>query len=84
MSKKLVSGALILSLTLIAWELQAQLHFQDVAAQKGIEHRYLSVRLGGGVSCYDFNQDGLDDITSATPSTFTSIWVDTSSCSHHW
>ena len=66
MSKKLVSGALILSLTLIAWELQAQLHFQDVAAQKGIEHRYLSVRLGGGVSCYDFNQDGLDDITLAT------------------
>lgn len=66
MSKKLVSGALILSLTLIVWELQAQLHFQDVAAQKGIEHRYLSVRLGGGVSCYDFNQDGLDDITLAT------------------
>lgn len=44
----------------------AQLYFEDKAADWGIDHTYISPRLGGGVSCYDFDGDGWDDLTLAT------------------
>lgn len=38
--------------------------FQDVAAQKGIQVQFNSFeRFGSGVSFYDFDQDGWDDLT---------------------
>lgn len=55
-----------LSLLLLTVTLSAQLYFEDVAAAWGIDHSYLSSRLGGGVSCYDFDGDGWDDLTLAT------------------
>lgn len=56
---------LTLSLYLFAISAYGQMHFADVAAAVGIEHSYDGV-LGGGVSFYDFNGDGLDDLTLAT------------------
>jgi len=44
----------------------AQINFQEAAAAKNINHRIEKGGIGAGVSVYDFNQDGLDDLTLAT------------------
>lgn len=59
-------GSLLLAALFFSAGLWAQLNYQDVAEVKGIDHWYISALLGGGVSFYDFNQDGWDDITLAT------------------
>jgi hypothetical protein len=51
---------------LLAGVLRGQLFYTDVASAWGINHSYLSTLLGGGVSCYDFDGDGWDDVTLAT------------------
>lgn len=56
---------IIIGILLIALPVMAQLNFSNRASQCGINHRYLSVLAGGGVSFYDFNQDGLDDLSLA-------------------
>nr|WP_169433315.1 FG-GAP-like repeat-containing protein [Lewinella cohaerens] len=56
---------LLVGILLAGTSVEAQLNFSDRAGQCGINHRYLSSLLGGGVSFYDFNQDGLDDISLA-------------------
>ena len=53
---------IIIGILLSVFPAKAQLNFSDRAGECGINHRYLSVLAGGGVSFYDFNQDGLDDI----------------------
>ena len=40
--------------------------YTETASNLGIEHIYGSGSSGGGVSFYDFNQDGWDDITLAS------------------
>lgn len=42
---------------------QAQVLFQDQASTLGINEHYGNGFLGGGISFYDYNQDGWDDIT---------------------
>lgn len=44
----------------------AQIHFQEAATSKKVTHRIERGSIGAGVSVYDFNQDGLDDLTLAT------------------
>ena len=44
----------------------AQLAFEDVATQVGVNYSYGDSEYGGGVSLADFNNDGWDDITYAT------------------
>ena len=44
----------------------AQLAFEDVATQVGVNYSYGDSEYGGGVSFADFNNDGCDDITYAT------------------
>ena len=44
----------------------AQISFKEAAMDKNVDHRILNGTIGGGVSVYDFNQDGLDDLTLAT------------------
>ena len=44
----------------------AQLAFEDVATQVGVNYSYGDSEYGGGVSFADFNNDGWDDITYAT------------------
>lgn len=44
----------------------AQIAFQEVGQEKNILHQIERGSVGGGVSIYDFNQDGLDDLTLAT------------------
>jgi len=48
----------------------AQVMFQDQASTLGIDEHYGNGFLGGGISFYDYNEDGWDDITisSATGS----------------
>lgn len=45
----------------------AQISYVDAADSLGINHIYTTGVFGGGVSCFDFNQDGRDDLTFATP-----------------
>ncbi len=40
--------------------------FQDVAANMGVMHTYSGQFLGGGVSFFDFDGDGLDDLSLTT------------------
>tara|TARA_B100000767_G_scaffold80818_1_gene77603 strand:+ start:6675 stop:9296 length:2622 start_codon:yes stop_codon:yes gene_type:complete len=47
----------------IPWEIQAQ-NFENNAAELGVIHSFSAdSEYGAGVSCVDFNLDGLDDIT---------------------
>ena len=46
--------------------LTAQIDFQEVAAQYQVQHRFEHNTIGGGVCVYDFDKDGLDDLTLAT------------------
>jgi len=46
--------------------LHAQLVFDDVAAQIGVDYSYGDSEYGGGVSFADFDNDGWDDITYAS------------------
>jgi hypothetical protein len=52
----------------IVISLHAQILYQDAAAARGIQHIYNSTTPGCGVSCVDFNNDGLDDITLGSES----------------
>lgn len=44
-----------------------QVHFEDKSTFQGIIHNYGAYSPSGGVSFYDFNHDGWDDLTLATP-----------------
>jgi hypothetical protein len=46
--------------------LHAQLAFDDVASQIGVDYSYGDSEYGGGVSFADFDNDGWDDITYAS------------------
>lgn len=56
---------LVLVFTLFGSKGFAQIGFTDIAGINGISNYYLGDQ-GGGVSCADFNGDGLDDLTFAT------------------
>ena len=45
---------------------QSQIRFEESAATMGVDATYGLSYLGGGVSFWDFDNDGLDDITYAT------------------
>lgn len=45
---------------------QAQIRFEESASAMGVGTTYGLSYLGGGVSFWDFDNDGLDDITFAT------------------
>lgn len=49
-------------------QLQAQVHFQNEATVAGVDDHSGTINLGGGISFYDYNNDGWDDITIATQS----------------
>ena len=53
-------------LSILPLGLVAQSPFVDRANELGLIHSYDGDNAGGGVSCIDFNLDGLDDITLAT------------------
>lgn len=53
-------------LSLFIYEVIGQIAFEERGHEYGIDHRFLEPTTGGGVSVFDFNQDGLDDITLAT------------------
>lgn len=58
-----------LSLFLLFWtcaSMYAQVYFQDRAAVLGLNLSTGNTYLGNGVSFFDYNQDGWDDITLAT------------------
>jgi ASPIC and UnbV/FG-GAP-like repeat/Secretion system C-terminal sorting domain len=55
-------------LTLCISRVCAQIVYEDVALEYGILHAYINPTTGGGVSFFDFDRDGLDDITLATES----------------
>ncbi|MEM0993840.1 MAG: FG-GAP-like repeat-containing protein [Bacteroidota bacterium] len=44
----------------------AQISFQEVGASLGVVHHIKDGTIGAGVAVYDFNQDGLDDLTFAS------------------
>lgn len=44
----------------------AQISFKEAAMDKNLHHRIVNGAIGAGVSVFDFNQDGLDDLTLAT------------------
>ena len=56
---------LLLLLTL-GTVVQAQIRFEESAAAMGVDATYGVSYLGGGVSFWGFDNDGLDDITYAT------------------
>jgi hypothetical protein len=56
---------LTLSCCLLAAFSHAQIFYSNAATQAGIDHTYAG-NSGGGVSFFDFDGDGLDDITLAT------------------
>ena len=43
-----------------------QISFEEVAQIYNVNHEYEAKTIGGGISFYDFNNDGLDDLTLAT------------------
>jgi hypothetical protein len=49
-------------------QVQAQAHFQNEATVAGVDDHSGTINLGGGISFYDYNNDGWDDITIATQS----------------
>ena len=44
----------------------SQINYQEVALEKEVRHTFTAWTVGGGVSFFDFNQDGLDDLTLST------------------
>jgi len=63
--KIIYRNAIVLTLVLISsWAFsQSELHFEDFATQYGINAIIQSQEMGSGLSTFDFNSDGLDDIT---------------------
>ncbi len=51
---------------LLPYGAMAQITFKESAMDKNVHHRILHGAIGAGVSVYDFNQDGLDDLTLAS------------------
>lgn len=49
-----------------SFSLFGQISFQERATQKNVDHSLKDWTIGGGTSVYDFNGDGLDDLTLAT------------------
>ncbi len=43
--------------------LNAQINFQEIASQYQVNHRFAHNTIGGGICVYDFDKDGLDDLT---------------------
>ncbi len=41
----------------------AQIAFEEKALEYNVLHKFTGATIGGGVSIYDFNRDGLDDLT---------------------
>ena len=55
-----------LLILLLSYTSTAQISFQEAATAKNVEHRIEKGSIGAGISVYDFNKDGLDDLTLAT------------------
>jgi len=51
----------------VSLTIQGQIIFEESAQQLGINHTYQFGQAGGGISFVDFDGDGLDDLTLATP-----------------
>ncbi|MCI5055426.1 MAG: FG-GAP-like repeat-containing protein [Flavobacteriales bacterium] len=52
-------------ISILAFSMSAQ-NFLENAKSVGISHTYNAINFGGGVSFYDFDDDGWDDLTIAT------------------
>jgi hypothetical protein len=59
-------ASLLLCAMVLTLPLRAQIHFSDITLMQGIVHQYEGGMAGGGVSFFDFNNDGWDDLTFAT------------------
>ena len=57
---------LVLIVVIQAGVLQGQIKFEEVAILKNVTHAIEKGSIGAGVSVYDFNRDGLDDLTLGT------------------
>ena len=53
-------------MTCLVLNLQSQIFFEDTAPEHGVAHTIHEWTIGAGISLYDFNQDGLDDLTLGT------------------
>lgn len=65
---KLLRFFCIYCILLFSTKICAQVYFQNQATTLGVEDMSGTIYLGGGISFYDFNKDGWDDITFATQS----------------
>ena len=61
-SKKFV----VFSILIITFKAYTQINFQDQASARGVGESCGIINYGGGISFFDYNNDGLDDITVAT------------------
>lgn len=59
---------LVLSFCFYFSFLNAQIYFEEMASQLGLDVAYGNGFLGGGISFYDFDNDGLDDISLGSAS----------------
>ncbi|WP_430413210.1 FG-GAP-like repeat-containing protein [Kordia sp.] len=64
--KKLLRFFLIVYICISSTTFHAQIFFEDQATALGVGDMCGTIYLGGGISFYDFNNDGWDDVTIAT------------------
>lgn len=71
-------GILIFYGLLLSVPIRSQIAFEEVSAFRGVSHFMKEDAIGGGISLYDFNQDGLDDLTlSSYLGDFISFYINT-------
>ncbi|MEL6942258.1 MAG: VCBS repeat-containing protein, partial [Bacteroidota bacterium] len=56
----------LIALFLLHTTILAQINFQEVGLELGVNHQIREGSIGAGGCVYDFNQDGWDDLTLAT------------------
>lgn len=62
----LIRPILIITSILISASTEGQINFKESSLKFNVNHRMDKWSVGSGVSVYDFNQDGLDDLTLGT------------------